>query len=122
MNPEAHVAGRVVSRFQQFRGDGPRASTIGSGRSHRLATANSRSGERLVHGVVDRLGEQMVQRLFIGAADIHARTPAHRLEPLQDLDVMSGVVTASARTVALWRGSVPTRWDVRHGREWRTPS
>ena len=73
-------------------------------------------------GVVDRLRKQMVLRLFIGAADIHARTPAHRLEPLQHFDVMSGVVTASARTVALWRGSVPTRWDVRHGREWRTPS
>ena len=48
--------------------------------------------QRLVHGVVDHLGEEMVQRLLVGAADIHAGAPAHRLEPLQHLDVMRGIV------------------------------
>ena len=65
------------------------------------------AGERLVHGVVDHLGEQVMQRLLVGAADIHARPPAHRLEPLQHLDVLGGIAgfgppsrAASART---WR-------------------
>ena len=41
----------------------------------------------LVHGVVEHLGEEVVQSLLVGAADIHAGTPAHRLEPLEHLDV-----------------------------------
>jgi hypothetical protein len=51
------------------------------------------AGDRLVHGVVDDFGEQVVQRL--------ARTsvppiympgrPAHRLQPLQHLDVGGGI-------------------------------
>ncbi len=45
----------------------------------------------LVHGVVDDFGEQMVQRLLIGAADIHAGTAAYRLEPLEHLDIGRGV-------------------------------
>ena len=45
------------------------------------------TGDRLVHAVVDDLGEEMVQALLVGAADIHARPPAHRLQPLQHLDV-----------------------------------
>ena len=49
------------------------------------------AGQRLVHGVVDHLGEQVVQRLLVGAADIHAGPPAHRLQPLQHLDVLGGV-------------------------------
>ena len=42
---------------------------------------------RLVHGVVEHLGEEVVQSLLVGAADIHAGPPAHRLEPLEHLDV-----------------------------------
>jgi len=49
------------------------------------------AGERLVHGVVDHLGEQVMQRLLVGAADVHARPSAHRLKPLQHLDVLGGV-------------------------------
>src|SRR5262249_12520621 len=33
----------------------------------------------------------MVQRLLVGASDIHARTPAYGLEPLEHLDVACGV-------------------------------
>ena len=49
------------------------------------------AGQRLVHGIVDHLGEQVVQRLLVGAADIHAGAAAHRLEPLQHLDMLGGV-------------------------------
>ena len=49
------------------------------------------AGQRLVHGVVDHFGKQVVQRLLVGAADIHARPPAHRLEPFQHFDVLGGV-------------------------------
>ena len=49
------------------------------------------AGQRLVHGIVDHLGEQVMHRLLVGAADIHAWPPAHRLEPLQHLDVAGHV-------------------------------
>ncbi len=49
------------------------------------------TGQRLVHGVVDHLGEQVVQRLLVGAADIHARPAAHRLKAFQHLDMLGGV-------------------------------
>jgi hypothetical protein len=58
--------------------------------------------ERLVHGVVDRFGEQVVQRLLVGAADIHAGATAHRLEAFEHLDVVRGVAAlgAAARRLA----------------------
>ena len=49
--------------------------------------------QRLVHRIVDHLGEQVVQRLLVGAADIHAGAAAHRLEAFEHLDV-SGAVAA----------------------------
>ena len=42
------------------------------------------------------LGRQVVQRRLVGAADIHAGPAAHRLQPLQDLDVLGGVVVGAA--------------------------
>ena len=51
------------------------------------------AGQRLVHRIVDGLGEQVMQRLLVGAADIHAGTAPDRLEPLQHLDVVGRVVT-----------------------------
>src|SRR3546814_13988434 len=36
------------------------------------------AGDGLVHGVVQDLGDQMMQRPLVGAADIHARSAAHR--------------------------------------------
>jgi len=47
---------------------------------------------RLVHGVVEDFGEEVMQRLFVGAANIHARAFADGFEPLKDLDVLGGVV------------------------------
>ena len=49
------------------------------------------SRQRLVHRVVDDLGKQMVQRLLVGAADIHAGPAPHRLQALEHLDVSSGI-------------------------------
>jgi hypothetical protein len=37
----------------------------------------------------------MMQRLLVGAADVHAGTAADRLKPLQHLDVLGGVASLS---------------------------
>jgi hypothetical protein len=50
----------------------------------------------LVHGIVDHLGKQVMERLLVGAADIHAGPPAHRLQTFQHLDVVGGVGVATA--------------------------
>ena len=50
------------------------------------------AGDRLVHGVVEQLGDQVVQRALVGAADEHGGPPAHRLETLEHLDVGGRVV------------------------------
>ena len=52
--------------------------------------------QRLVHGVVDDFGEQMMQRLLVGAADIHAGAAAHRLQAFEHLDVGRGVAGLGA--------------------------
>ena len=36
-------------------------------------------GDRLVHGVVEHLREEVMHGLLVGAPDIHAGAPAHRL-------------------------------------------
>jgi hypothetical protein len=57
---------------------------------------------RLVHGVVDHLGEEVVQRAFVGAADIHARPAPHRLQAFEDLDGR-GVVAGLGECAVAWR-------------------
>ena len=54
--------------------------------------------QRLVHGVVDDFGEQMMQRLFVGAADIHAGPAANRLEAFEHLDIARGIAGFGAGT------------------------
>jgi hypothetical protein len=44
------------------------------------------AGHRLVHGVVDHLSKEVVQRLLVSAADIHTRPPPDGLEAFQNLD------------------------------------
>ena len=51
------------------------------------------AGYRLIHRIVDDFREQMVQRLLVGAPDIHARPAPHGFQTLENLDV--------GRTVAL---------------------
>ena len=60
------------------------------------------TGERLVHGVVDHFGKQMMQRFFVGPADIHAGTAPDRLETLQNFDVLGGVAGLGARPASCW--------------------
>ena len=50
----------------------------------------------LVHRVVDHLGEQMMQRLLVGAADIHAGPAPYRLEPFEHLDIARGIAGLGA--------------------------
>src|SRR5712664_2773207 len=57
------------------------------------------TGERLVDGVVDHLVDQVVQPLGAGAADVHVRALAHRLEALEDLDAVGRVFAACGRAV-----------------------
>ena len=47
--------------------------------------------DRLVHGVVEHLGEEVMQGLLVGAADIHAGAPTHGLQAFQHLDIGGGV-------------------------------
>ena len=50
------------------------------------------AGQRLVHRVVDDLIDQMVQAALTGRADVHARTLANRLQPLEYLDLRRPVL------------------------------
>ena len=63
------------------------------------------TGERLVHGIVDDFGEQMMQRLLVGAADIHAGAAADRLEPFQHLDVARGIALLGRGAARRGRGA-----------------
>ena len=67
------------------------------------------AGDRLVHRVVDHFGEQVMQRLLVGAADIHAGAAAHRLQPFQHLDVARRVARIPGATAGLARVSFGVR-------------
>ena len=64
------------------------------------------AGHGLVHGVVQNLRRQVVEGGLVGAADVHAGAPAHRLEAFQDLDV-AGRIGALAGPLFLGRGAFP---------------
>ena len=49
------------------------------------------TGHRLVHGVIENLGCQVMKGGFIRAADIHPRPAAHRFQPLENLDILGGI-------------------------------
>ena len=55
------------------------------------------AGDRLVHRIVEQFGDEVMQRPLIGAADKHAGPAAHRLQPLQNLDVVGRVVAIAGR-------------------------
>jgi len=58
------------------------------------------AGDRFVHRIVDHFGEQVMEAVGVGAADIHARPTPHRLEPLEHFDrggVVFGFAAAAAR-------------------------
>ena len=89
-----HFERRLLRKFR-MRIDGDAAAVVGHGQKavggqlHLDEVGMSR--QRLVHRVVDDFGEQMVQRLLVGAADIHAGPAPHRLQALQHLDVARGI-------------------------------
>ncbi len=72
--------------------DGNAAAIVGDG--HKTAGLHldfnpvGMAGQRLIHRVVNDLGKQVVQRFFIGAADVHPGTSAYRLQALKHLDVL----------------------------------
>jgi hypothetical protein len=72
------------------------------------------SRQRLVHGVVDDFRKQVMQRLLVGAAYVHAGTAAHRLEALEHLDVGGRVACLRTGTAGreLERGSATRRADA----------
>ena len=55
------------------------------------------AGHRLVDGVVHHLPHQVVQTPRPGGTDVHAGPSTHRLEALQDGDVLGPVRVGSAR-------------------------
>ena len=104
---------RGLLREFRMRIDGDAASVIGDGEEavggqlHLDEVGMTRQG--LVHRVVDDFGEQMVQRLFVGSADIHAGAAAHRLEPFEHLDVGGGVAVFGGAGTAgglRWRAAL----------------
>ena len=55
------------------------------------------TGDGLVHRVIDHLGEEVVHRLLVGAADVHAGAAADGLEAFEHFDVMLAVAAAFGR-------------------------
>ena len=79
------------------------------------------AGHRLVHGVVHHFPDEVVQTALTGGADIHARTFADGLQPLENRDGLGAVLllcfllrSSHGRKlpyflmgVGLWRYSLP---------------
>jgi hypothetical protein len=63
----------------------------------------------LVHRVVEDLGHQMVQRAFVGAADVHAGALADRLQPLEHLDGGGVIGVGAAEGQVVGHGASPVR-------------
>ena len=103
-----HFQRRLVLEFG-VRIDRDAAAVVGDGDKtvglHLDVDPVGMAGQRLVHGVVDHFGEQMMQRLLVGAADIHAGAAAHRLEPFQNLDVLGGIAGFAAGAGGRARGA-----------------
>ncbi len=49
------------------------------------------AGNRLVHGIVEDFGEEMMQGCLIRPADIHAGPAPDRFEPFEDFDRSGGI-------------------------------
>jgi len=71
------------------------------------------AGDRLVHGVVEHFGCEVMQPTLVGAADIHAGAAANRLEPLEHLDVFSGIALGRARNRRIEKVGHDTDLNIR---------
>ena len=82
------------------------------------------AGQRLVHGVVDDLVHQMMQAARTGGSDVHAGALAHRLETLEDLDVLGTVMPWFVRHRTLLRffdRTLSQRYRTQSARRQRVP-
>ena len=106
---EDHLERRLVLELG-MRVDGDAAAVVahrdGAVGGHLQLDDARLAGHRLVHGVVEKLGNQMMHGGLVGAADIHGGTPAHRLQAFENLDVLGGV---------LGRGLGRRCEQIRHG-------
>ena len=80
-------------------GPGPQATSVLIPGVPHIRQKPDFCGEACVAMYLQKLGHEVVQRAFVGAADVHARTTAHRLEALEDLDVLGRVILALGRQV-----------------------
>jgi hypothetical protein len=67
------------------------------------------AGQRLINGVVDNLIYEMVKARCAGRTDVHRRTLPHRLEALEDLDLVGAVVIGGSIAVGAARGGIGRR-------------
>ena len=62
--------------------------------------AIGKARDSLVHGIVEDLGEEMVEAVLVRAADVHGRTPPDGIKTFEDLDIVCGIARSrSGRTV-----------------------
>ena len=84
-----HLQRRLVGKFG-MRIDRDAAAVVGDRQSvagvQRHLDPGRVTRHRLVHGVVDHLGEEVMQRALVGAADVHAGAAADGLEAFEHLD------------------------------------
>src|SRR5260370_107774 len=80
---------RGFRRYRRSRIDRHAAAVVGSADDpvglQRRSDAARMACERLVHGVAEPCGKQMVRTILAGAADVLAGAAPPRLEPLQHL-------------------------------------
>ena len=68
------------------------------------------ASDGLVHRIIQDFGDKVMQRTFIGAADVHAGPFADRFEPLKDLDRCRVVISRALAGLAVVRKEI-----IRHG-------
>src|SRR6266481_1119260 len=70
------------------------------------------SRQRLVHGVVDDFGEQMMQRLLVGAADIHAGPACISAAPTRRRCIICSPKSSTTPWTRRWRDTPPSlKWN-----------
>ena len=91
-----HDLGRRLALVLRVLVDRDAAAVVGDAHAavgqQRHVDARADAGHRLVDRVVDDLPDQVVQAGRAGRTDVHARPFAHRIEALEHLDVLGGVV------------------------------
>jgi hypothetical protein len=71
--------------------------------------------ERLVHGVVDNLINQVVEAHLARGSDVHRGAQAHGLKTLENLDVLGGVVPVRAVRLLGFRLLLRANWFFHFG-------